>query len=255
MVSTHTNLSRSFRRPKSKIRMKRTKRRVIGRRIGTATSDSKSSLDNLEVVPPPPSTHQHRHDVRNPVEQDPTLKKRSQSEERPPSRIKVGQRSSSLQLDSVTQTLRSSLSSSANPVASLQPKPSAAVPIKKKSWFFAWPIRGLVVPNRVVNEDEGFDSFHGNNSSSSDCETEDKITSERIQKDPPSQPTATGNCSQLKESCHDPELQALEIHHVQSVSSEFETPHEPLDLDLVNRTQQIQGNLNELFYWLLVLML
>jgi len=227
--------------------MKRTKRRVIGRRIGTATSDSKSSLDNLEVVPPPPSTHQHRHDVRNPVEQDPTLKKRSQSEERPPSRIKVGQRSSSLQLDSVTQTLRSSVSSSVNPVASLQPQPSAAVPIKKKSWFFAWPIRGLVVPSRVVNEDEGFDSFHGNNSSSSDCETEDKITPERTQNDPPSQPTATGNCSQLKESCHDHELQALEIHHAQSISSEFETPHEPLDLD---RTQQIQGN--EFFYWLLV---
>lgn len=148
-MSTHSNPGRPYRRPKSKVRVKRTKRR-IGRRIGTMPSDSKSSLDNLEATQPIIQLDSNPADLIH----DPVLKKRSLSEERPPTRIKVaGQRSASLQLDTA-QTLKSSLSASLNPVT-LQKQPPA-VP-QRKSWFFAWPIRGLVVPNRVANEDEGFD--------------------------------------------------------------------------------------------------
>ena len=145
MVSTQSNPGRPIRRPKSKMRIKRTKRR-IGRRIGTTPSGSKSSLDNLEAVP---STVQLD---RKSAEHEPaTFKKRSLSEERPPSRVKIEQRSSSMQLESAFT--RKSL----NLNACAFQKQQIAAPQRK--WFFAWPIRGLVAPSRNANEDEGFDRY------------------------------------------------------------------------------------------------
>jgi len=168
MVSTHGNPCRSVRRNKGKVRMKRTKRKLARRtQLGTATlSDSKSSLDNLENPQPPPD--------RNDLQEEPTIKKRSLSEERPSSRIQIGQRSASVQLDSVQNHQTSS-------TCKVLPKPSQAdvenSVTLKKTWFFpSWPVlSGLVVPKRAHNEDEGFDSFHGNNSSSSEFENDDKI--------------------------------------------------------------------------------
>lgn len=169
MVSTHGNPCRSVRRNKSKVRMKRTKRKLARRTLGTATlSDSKSSLDNLENPQPPPD----RKDLQ---EEPSTIKKRSLSEERPSSRIQVGQRSASVQLDSV-QNHQPPSTCKVLPKPS-QPEVENSVTLKK-TWFFpSWPVLSgrLVVPKRTHNEDEGFDSFHGNNSSSSEFENDDKI--------------------------------------------------------------------------------
>ena len=94
MVSTHLNGMRSLRKPKNRIRMKRTKRR-IGRRISTtASGDSKSSVENL-VENLESLVDLKRDDV---VVKETLVKKRSSSEERPPSRIKVTQRSVSLHI-------------------------------------------------------------------------------------------------------------------------------------------------------------
>ncbi|XP_046654831.1 protein PHTF2-like isoform X1 [Daphnia pulicaria] len=169
MVSTQANTHLSPRRPKSKLRTKRTKRRV-GRRIGTTPSDSKSSLENVETQSPSPPSDQKPDDIII----EPKIKKRSFSEERQTSRVKIGQRSSSLQLDS-THVLQQPLRVSQLGVARNQ----QPVVSKRKAWFFSWPVR-LVVPNRVTIEDEGFDSFHGNNSSSSDCENEENALPEKI---------------------------------------------------------------------------
>ncbi len=161
MVSTQANVHQSPRRPKNKLRTKRTKRR-IGRRIGTTPSDSKSSLENAEPQPPSPLSEKKEEDVVA----EPKLKKRSLSEERQPSRVKIGQRSASLQLDSTHVSQPSLRITPSGAVRRQQP----ALP-KRKAWFFSWPVR-LVVPNRATIEDEGFDSFHGNNSSSSDCDND-----------------------------------------------------------------------------------
>lgn len=169
MVSTQANTHLSPRRPKSKLRTKRTKRRV-GRRIGTTPSDSKSSLENVETQSPSPPSDQKPDDIII----EPKIKKRSFSEERQTSRVKIGQRSSSLQLDS-THVLQQPLRVSQLGVARNQ----QPVVSKRKAWFFSWPVR-LVVPNRVTIEDEGFDSFHGNNSSSSDCENEENALPEKM---------------------------------------------------------------------------
>lgn len=162
MVSTQTTAHQSPRRPKNKLRTKRTKRRV-GRRIGTTPSDSKSSLENAEPQLQSPLCDPKPDDAIL----EPKMKKRSLSEERQPSRVKIGQRSSSLQLDS-THVSQPSLRIAPSGVTRRQ---QSALP-KRKAWFFSWPVR-LVVPNRVTIEDEGFDSFHGNNSSSSDCENDE----------------------------------------------------------------------------------
>jgi len=91
MVSTHLNGKRSLRKPKNRIRMKRTKRR-IGRRISTtASGDSKSSAENLVEN----LESSKRDDV---VVKETQVKKRSSSEERPPSRMKISQRSVSLHI-------------------------------------------------------------------------------------------------------------------------------------------------------------
>lgn len=173
MVSTQTNTNQSPGRPKTKLRAKRTKRR-IGRRMGTAPSDSKSSLENTEPQPPS-SRSEHKSDD---VVLEPKMKKRSLSEERQPSRVKMGQRSSSLQLDSshVSQpSLRVAPSGLARRQQQAHPK--------RKAWFFPWPAR--FVPSRVTIEDEGFDSFHGNNSSSSDFENDESAKPEnRAQSNP-----------------------------------------------------------------------
>lgn len=163
MVSTQANVHLTPRRPKSKLRTKRTKRRIGRRIIGTTPSDSKSSLENAEPQTPPPTNDDKSEDIVL----EPKLKKRSLSEERQPSRVKIGQRSSSLQLDSAHVS---------QPCLRIAPSTGARrqqqVPPKRKAWFFSWPVR-LVVPNRATIEDEGFDSFHGNNSSSSDCENDE----------------------------------------------------------------------------------
>jgi hypothetical protein len=169
MVSTQASTHLSPRRPKSKLRTKRTKRR-IGRRIGTTPSDSKSSLENAETQSPSTPSDQKPEDTIL----EPKIKKRSFSEERQTSRVKIGQRSSSLQLDS-THVLQPSLRISQLGVARNQ----QPILSKRKAWFFSWPVR-LVVPNRVTIEDEGFDSFHGNNSSSSDCENEENALPENL---------------------------------------------------------------------------
>lgn len=169
MVSTQANTQPPLRRPKSKLRTKRTKRR-LGRRIGTTPSDSKSSLENSEPQLPSPISDQ------KPDESvcEPKIKKRSFSEERQTSRVKLGQRSSSLQLDS-TQVLQPSLR-----IPQLgRARNQQSILSKRKAWFFSWPVR-LAVPNRGTIEDEGFDSFHGNNSSSSDCEHEENVQSNKI---------------------------------------------------------------------------
>ena len=170
MVSTHGHPCRSVRRTKSKVRMKRTKRK-IARRIGTTTlSDSKSSLDNLENLPPPPDRI-----ITEDLQAEPTIKKRSLSEERPSSRIQMGQRSASVQLENAQSHQSKLLTSVASKILPKQQQKDVAnsLPLKK-AWFFSWPVR-LVVPKRIHIEDEGFDSFHGNNSSSSDFENDDKI--------------------------------------------------------------------------------
>lgn len=182
MVSTQANVHQSPRRPKNKLRTKRTKRR-IGRRIGTTPSDSKSSLENADPQPVSPLGEKKPEDVVL----EPRMKKRSLSEERQPSRVKIGQRSSSLQLDSTTQpSLRLS------PVGAAR-RQQPALP-KRKAWFFSWPVR-LVVPNRTTIEDEGFDSFHGNNSSSSDCENDTLLETH-----PQSNPLGVVGLTELKTS-------------------------------------------------------
>ena len=172
MVSTQANTHQTPRRPKNKIRTKRTKRRV-GRRMAAtaASSDSKSSLENAEGPIGASLT------VSDDVVIEPVVKKRSVSEERKPCRVKIGQRSSSLQLDAVTQPARRQQQQQQ------QQQQPTLIP-KKKNWFFSWPVR-LVVPNRTTIEDEGFDSFHGNNSSSSDCENDENAPP------PPPPPSAT----------------------------------------------------------------
>ena len=169
MVSTQASTHLSTRRPKSKFRTKRTKRRV-GRRIGTTPSDSKSSLENAETQFQSTPSDQKPDDIML----EPKIKKRSFSEERQTSRVKIGQRSSSLQLDSA-HISQPSLRIPQLGLASNQPP----IISKRKAWFFSWPVR-LVVPNRVTIDDEGFDSFHGNNSSSSDCENEENAPAEKL---------------------------------------------------------------------------
>ena len=104
MVSTHLNGKRSLRKPKNRIRMKRTKRR-IGRRISTtASGDSKSSVENL-VENLESLVDLKRDDA---VVKETQVKKRSLSEERPPTRMKSSQRSASLHIsdaDPVEQRL------------------------------------------------------------------------------------------------------------------------------------------------------
>lgn len=146
------------------MRIKRAKRKISRRIIGNVPSDSKSSLDNVE---PPSQNSAEAADLKVAG-----LKRRSLSEERKSPRMKIPQRSSSLQLES-NHSLMPHLASKA-PVT---PK-NVQAPIstaKRNSWqtFFAWSSR-FVGSKRTLNEDEGFDSFHGNNSSSSDCDTEDK---------------------------------------------------------------------------------
>lgn len=163
MVSTQANTHLSPRRPKNKLRTKRTKRK-LGRR--TTPSDSKSSLENTEVQPPLPTSDVKPDDIAL----EPKIKKRSFSEERQTSRVKLGQRSSSLQLDS-TQVLQPRLPQLA--------RNQQSILSKRKAWFLSWPVR-LAVPNRGTIDDEGFDSFHGNNSSSSDCENEENLHSNEV---------------------------------------------------------------------------
>lgn len=163
MVSTQANTHQTPRRPKSKIRTKRTKRR-IGRRIGATSSDSKSSLENAETLIASPLQDNASDDVVV----EPVVKKRSLSEERKPCRVKIGQRSSSLQLDATHVSQPSTRLGTSSAAGRRQQQ---SLP-KRKAWFFSWPVR-LVVPNRTTIEDEGFDSFHGNNSSSSDCENDE----------------------------------------------------------------------------------
>lgn len=100
------------------------------------------------------------------------LKRRSLSEERKSPRMKIPQRSSSLQLEP-NHALMPHLASKAPVAAKEVQAPTNGG--KRNSWqnFFAWSGR-LVGSKRTLNEDEGFDSFHGNNSSSSDCDTEVK---------------------------------------------------------------------------------
>lgn len=144
------------------MRIKRAKRK-LSRRIGNVPSDSKSSLDNVE---------QPLQDPVKASEIKSGLNRRSLSEERKSPRIKFPQRSSSLQLES-NHTLMPHLASKA-PLAPKNDQASVNI-VKRNSWqnFFTWSSR-FVGSKRTLNEDEGFDSFHGNNSSSSDCDTEDK---------------------------------------------------------------------------------
>jgi len=193
MVSTHLSGNRSLRRPKNRIRVKRTKRR-IGRRISTTGSDSKSSVENLEQM------------VNLKVEDKldvPAAKKRREMnkeedgvaaaaatttaiatatataaattataaattagrEDR--SRVKVSQRSTSLHFKEPEDVEPCGPSSQQQQTLDIAPPTT-----RRRAWFFSWPV-SLVVPNRGPNEDEGFDSFHGNNSSSSDGENND----------------------------------------------------------------------------------
>lgn len=227
MVSTHSNANRPFRRPKNKMRIKRIKRR-ISRRMATTTSDSKSSLENKE-----PTDLPSVQPGRKPADlaHEPSLKKRSQSEERPSSRMQIGQRSCSLQLGSSAQVLQSPLPASLGPAIEKQPAVVNASS-KRKSWFFAWPIRGLVVPHRIVNEDEGFDSFHGNNSSSSDCETErskKRMVNEELQTAP------TADCPSFPECCEKREGEICRTDVSYHVS------------ELSGRLQEVSGNLSSLW--------
>lgn len=185
MVSTQTNIHQSPRRPKNKMRTKRTKRRVSRRTIGTTPSDSKSSLENNEPQTPPPMNDNKPEDVVLETK----IKKRSLSEERQPSRVKIGQRSASLQLES-THVSQPSLRIASSVVS----RRHQQIPPKKKAWFFSWPVR-LVVPNRTTIEDEGFDSFHGNNSSSSDCENDENRAHENNSQ---SNVTGLGGLAEMK---------------------------------------------------------
>ena len=234
MVSTHVNCSRPMRRPKNRIRIKRTKRR-ISRRISMAATDSKSSLENLEQTSTAPSLAEGSGissgvasgnlETGDPPVQ---VKKRSNSEERPPSRVKVTQRSASLQLDPSIQA----------------PIPAAgSAPAKRKSsWFFAWPVR-LVVPKRTPNEDEGFDSFHGNNSSSSDCDNEvDLRAAASVVQESSEGPTATdavdSTASATIEITSPAEAVPESLEHIQAVVE----PRDPEVSKMAgSRLQEIKG--------------
>ena len=131
------------------------------------------------VASPATSTMDSKIDVAADQQQQPT-KKRSSSEESPPSWVKTTKRSASLQLESSHNKLQQQQQPLLLPQQQPQLEPQKqqqqqAQPIvnnkRKPSWFFVGPVR-LVAPKRAPNEDEGFDSFHGNNSSPSDGENE-----------------------------------------------------------------------------------
>ena len=120
----------------------------------------------------------------------------------------------------------------------------SAAPAGRKAWFFSWPVR-LAVPNRAPNEDEGFDSFHGNNSSSSDGENDESKTSRK--KNETAQKEQEGSVAKDVDSapCRFvvTEDKAMDRKEQEEAVEEGDSAHvQLLEPDTAHKTVDIQGN-------------